>query len=83
MKEFEFFKWVLIGQDNNSVEQSVVEDKVDCWGSDQETSEGEEKQWPRDHWNILTKNMAALLCPKNQPKAKFKTSGLMALAKEI
>lgn len=43
MKEFEVFKWVLIGQDN-SVEQSVVEDTVDCWGSDQETSQGEEKQ---------------------------------------
>ena len=48
-----------MGQGNNSVEKGVTEDEVDCWG--QIKFRGEEKQqWPRDHCDILTKNVAAL-----------------------
>ena len=40
--------------------------------------------WPKDHYDILAKNLEAFYpYPKNLPKAKTKSSGLISLAEGI
>lgn len=65
--------------------EDSAESELKCGDPVQQVLEGKNRKWPRDHsCDILAKNMAAFcLCPKYLTEAKFKSLGLMVLAREI
>ena len=81
----ECFKHRLMGHPCNSLKDRSAKSYVDYCSPAQEVSEGNNiSTWTRDPYNILAKNVDAFfLCPKNLPKANFKSNRLISLVEYI
>lgn len=81
----ECFKQRLMGHPCSRLKDRSAESYVNYCSPAQEVSEGNNiSNSTRDPYNILAKNVAAFfLCPKNLPKAKFKSNRLISLVEYI